>query len=87
MFGNGYCAYLFVEKQQKGADICYKDPCQNIARAVVGTCESDGNADFTCECQERYKWEDVTNSCISGKPKKTMCIHNNYIIIVTYILI
>jgi hypothetical protein len=47
-------------------DPCRKDPCENIVRAVVGTCKLLPPSDYECECQPRFKWDDVTDSCISS---------------------
>lgn len=43
--------------------MCSKDPCDNIARALVNTCNAVGDADFTCQCQSGYSWDDDSNSC------------------------
>lgn len=55
------CASGVMKTSEAG--ICYKDPCQNIARAVVGSCQSIGDTDFTCRCQQNYAWNDDSNSC------------------------
>ena len=54
-----------IVKQQ--SKVCRKDPCLNIASAVVGTCEPDGDTDFTCQCQSGHQWDDETNSCLVCK--------------------
>lgn len=55
------------------ANICRKDPCENIARAVVGTCEPDGESDFKCQCQLISKWDDYSNSCITTSQNRGNC--------------
>jgi hypothetical protein len=52
----------------EGLDIdpCKKDPCQNIAGALIGTCVSIGTVDFSCRCQLPFIWMDDTNSCAHG---------------------
>ncbi len=58
---------IFITGEQQMSDVCSKDPCQNIARAVVGSCQPQGDANFVCRCQHHNKWDDDTNACISGE--------------------
>ena len=57
---------LGVEQHHKYDNPCEKNPCQNIAKAVVNSCHAIGTADFECMCQNS-KWDDDTNSCAMGK--------------------
>jgi hypothetical protein len=43
---------------------CDKNPCQNIARAMVDTCQPVGHSDFECRCQPPFTWDDDSNSCL-----------------------
>ena len=67
--------FFYSEIGKVVADICRKDPCENIARAVVGTCIADGEFDFSCQCQFRNKWNDDTNSCV---PCKHLFLNNAF---------
>ena len=58
---------MHSEKELHVPDICQKDPCQNIARALVGTCSPLGDSDFVCLCQATNKWDDESNSCVFGE--------------------
>ena len=46
-------------------NLCVKDPCANIAKAVVGSCSPIGSHDFQCQCQHSHAWNDDANACIS----------------------
>ena len=46
-------------------NICSKDPCQNIAKAIVGSCQMSGQNDFVCACQRAFSWNDDVNMCMS----------------------
>ena len=46
-------------------NLCIKDPCANIAKAVVGSCNLIGRSDFQCQCQHSHMWDDGANTCIS----------------------
>jgi hypothetical protein len=61
---------------------CAKDPCMNIARAVVGSCQSLGRTDFTCGCQRSFIWQDDTNMCAADTG-----IGNVYRYHTTYVLL
>ncbi len=57
-------------------DPCTPDPCQGIAHAVTGTCTPVGGsctpaADFSCECDAGFAWQDSTNAC-EGLPPADM---------------
>ena len=47
-------------------DPCYKNPCKNIARAVVDSCMRLDNTDFVCKCQQHFIWDDDNNDCVQG---------------------
>jgi hypothetical protein len=51
------------------SDPCKKDPCQNLAGAVVQSCIPVGAGDFECHCQEGFKWVNDNNFCarLEGK--------------------
>ena len=51
------------EEEALDADPCVKDPCQNIAKTVIGTCKRLKSADFACDCQANFFWSNDTNSC------------------------
>ena len=57
-----------------GGDPCSKDPCTNLARAILGTCRPLGSADFICSCQHSSSWDDETNSCVG----KSLSIWGKY---------
>jgi hypothetical protein len=48
-------------------DPCRKDPCQNLAGAIVDSCIKVGASDFMCQCQAGFAWNDESNSCDAGK--------------------
>ena len=53
-----------VETRDIGPNACHKDPCRNIARAVVGSCNAVKDDDFECHCQLPFAWDDDSNSCM-----------------------
>jgi hypothetical protein len=57
---------LFVGSAQKRsmANPCQKNPCRNIARAIVNRCVKLSNDDFECRCQRHFHWDDETNACL-----------------------
>jgi hypothetical protein len=62
---------IFLGLSASVPQACSKDYCENIAKAVVGSCVDIGNADFQCRCQLPFVWDDDKNSCRSG-------VNNNY---------
>lgn len=46
---------------------CHEDPCSKLANAVAGSCQSQGEADFSCGCHETFIWIDDSNSCSMSK--------------------
>jgi hypothetical protein len=61
------------------SSVCTKDPCQNIARALVGTCQPRSEADFSCDCQAGSLWDDDTNACFPGTLVRLHCYIGNFL--------
>jgi hypothetical protein len=57
------CVTNCTEGSTEGS-LCQKNPCQNIAAAIVNSCKDINRLDFECSCQPDHNWDDDTNACI-----------------------
>lgn len=65
--GQGQLTVNVVDDLTENDDMCQKDPCQNIARAMINTCIPVGDSDFKCSCQAAFTWDDDSNSCADAQ--------------------